>query len=104
MATSTLNPKTSIFVLSAYHAMEDFSDQWWPMGPRPLLSLVPDYWLRKSVEVVETASRDGDSKVRPKGAKDHECEGEPQADSAVAIWPIQQSRPRTNFLSASLPS
>ncbi|XP_031131910.1 uncharacterized protein LOC116033297 [Ipomoea triloba] len=27
MATSTLNPKTPIFVSSAYHAVEDFSDQ-----------------------------------------------------------------------------
>nr|GMD08118.1 protein EARLY RESPONSIVE TO DEHYDRATION 15-like [Ipomoea batatas] len=72
MATSTRNPETPIFVPSEYHAVEDFSDQW-------------------SVEVVETASRGGDSKVRPEGAKDHECEGEPQADSAVAVERISDS-------------
>nr|GMD83761.1 protein EARLY RESPONSIVE TO DEHYDRATION 15-like [Ipomoea batatas] len=54
MASSTLNPDTPIFVSSAYRAVEDFSDQ--------------------SVEVVENASCSGDSKLRPEGAKDHECE------------------------------
>nr|GMD39186.1 protein EARLY RESPONSIVE TO DEHYDRATION 15-like [Ipomoea batatas] len=40
MATSTLNPNIPIFVSSAYRAV-DFSDQWWPVGPHLLLSLVP---------------------------------------------------------------
>nr|GMC63810.1 staphylococcal-like nuclease CAN2 [Ipomoea batatas] len=94
MATSTLNPNAPIFVPSAYRAVEDFSDQWWD-----LIRSSPwfrDYWLReggdedgsgdsRSLEVAETASRGGDSKVRQEGAEDRECEGEPQADSAAAV-------------------
>nr|GMC99797.1 uncharacterized protein LOC109174735 [Ipomoea batatas] len=38
----------------------------------------------RSVEVAETASHSGDSKVRLEGAENRECESEPQADSATA--------------------
>ncbi|KAL6580192.1 Protein EARLY RESPONSIVE TO DEHYDRATION 15 [Orobanche minor] len=51
MATSALNPNAPMFVMLAYRAVEDFSDQWWN-----LVQSSPwfrDYWLHECFSFAE---------------------------------------------------